>query len=236
MKYAGDTKLKNISSRDFENFVNFTFSRSKYAALLYYRTIKASLSKAVDWGCIKDNPAKKVRIPKNPKKLLAILTEEELNNIITAAEKKHLKQIFIFAAYTGMRLNEILNLKWKYVELTTKIIKVANHKEFTTKSKKERTIPMNDRVLDILEELNKDKKGEFVFSRLVGIKFNADYISKQFKKSVRSIGLGDEIHFYCLRHYFASRLVQEGVSLYVVKELLGHEDLKTTQIYSHLIN
>ena len=67
-----------------------------------------------------------------------------------------------------------------------------------------------------------------------GIKFNEDFISKQFKKIIRKANLNDDIHFHTLRHSFASILVQRGVSLYVVKELLGHEDIKTTQVYSHL--
>lgn len=71
-----------------------------------------------------------------------------------------------------------------------------------------------------------------VFFRYEGIKLNEDFVSKQFKKSVRAAGLNDKIHFHTLRHSFASMLVQRGVSLYVVKELLGHEDLSTTQIYS----
>jgi len=69
-----------------------------------------------------------------------------------------------------------------------------------------------------------------------GIKLSVDFINKQFKKAVRAAKLNDKIHFHTLRHSFASMLVQRGVSLYVVKELLGHEDLSTTQIYSHLQN
>ncbi len=66
------------------------------------------------------------------------------------------------------------------------------------------------------------------------IKLNEDYASKHFKKAVRDSGLNDNIHFHTLRHSFASRLIQKGASVFVVKELLGHEDIKTTQIYSHL--
>ena len=73
-----------------------------------------------------------------------------------------------------------------------------------------------------------------MFTKCNSIKLNEDFISKQFKKSVRAAVLNDKIHFHSLRHSFASNLVQKGVSLYVVKELLGHEDIKTTQIYSHL--
>ncbi len=66
------------------------------------------------------------------------------------------------------------------------------------------------------------------------VKLKGNYVSKKFKKVVRAVGLYDEIHFHSLRHSFASMLVQLGVSLYVIKELLGHEDLSTAQIYSHL--
>ena len=73
-----------------------------------------------------------------------------------------------------------------------------------------------------------------VFSKSGGIKFNNDYVTKNFKKAVRKAELNDKVHFHTLRHSFASRLVQRGASIYVVKELLGHTDVTTTQIYSHL--
>ena len=82
--------------------------------------------------------------------------------------------------------------------------------------------------------MNGSSKENYIFLKSVGIKFNEDFISKQFKKIVRQAKLSDEIHFHTLRHSFASILIQRGVSLYVVKELLGHEDIKTTQVYSHL--
>ena len=75
---------------------------------------------------------------------------------------------------------------------------------------------------------------DFVFADSRGNRLNEDYVSKKFKEYVRVVKLDDKIHFHTLRHSFASLLVQRGVSLYVVKELLGHEALSTTQIYSHL--
>jgi len=75
---------------------------------------------------------------------------------------------------------------------------------------------------------------ELVFYRIRNKVLYQESISKQFKKIVRKSNLSDKIHFHSLRHSFASLLAQKGVSLYIIKELLGHEDLATTQIYSHL--
>jgi len=97
---------------------------------------------------------------------------------------------------------------------------------------------MNDRLLELFLNRYRSTKilreNNYIFYRVIGVKLNEDYISKQFKKAVRSAGLSEDIHFHTLRHSFASNLIQKGASIYVVKELLGHESISTTQIYSHL--
>jgi len=137
-----------------------------------------------------------------------------------------------------MRLGEIINLKWNAVDLTAKTILVCNTEQFTTKSKKERIIPISKKIFDLLNrripKIISIKNDEYVFPKMKGIKYNEDYVSKSFKKAVRAAQLDDAIHFHTLRHSFASNLVQRGASIYVVKELLGHGDISTTQIYSHL--
>lgn len=149
-----------------------------------------------------------------------------------------LKEFCTTAFYTGMRLGEIVNLVWECVDFKRKIIIVKNINGFTTKNKKERIIPINSIIeslmLDRFSRKNNADNNNYIFYRVMGIKLNEDYVSKNFKVAVRDSGLNDNIHFHTLRHSFASRLIQKGVSLFVVKELLGHEDIKTTQIYSHL--
>ena len=114
--YTGDIYLNDLTMRKLEAFINHTFIRSKFAAHLYYRTIKAGLSKAVSWGYLTENPAKKIKVPKIPKKLPIIFIENEFNCILDSTDKIELQEIFIFAAFSGMRLNEILNLRWVDVD------------------------------------------------------------------------------------------------------------------------
>ena len=129
-------------------------------------------------------------------------------------------------------------MKWDWIDLEQNIIKVKCSVSFTTKSKKERIIPICSTLRVLLTKLFPRiidlDKNNFVFTRNQNIKLNENFVSKQFNKSLRAACLDEKIHFHTLRHSFASMLVQRGVSLYVVKELLGHEDLSTTKIYSHL--
>ena len=124
-------------------------------------------------------------------------------------------------------------MKSSWIDTKQNIITVKNSAQFITKSKKERIIPIHPCIISIIIK-SYSGKDDFIFNRTIGTKFNEDYVSKQFKKALRAAKLNDDIHFHTLRHSFASNLVQRGVNLYVVKELLGHEDIKTTQVYSHL--
>ena len=73
-----------------------------------------------------------------------------------------------------------------------------------------------------------------MFCKADGKKYTGDHISQSFKRACKAAGIESSIHFHSLRHSFASNLVQKGVPLYTIKELLGHSSISTTEIYSHL--
>lgn len=236
--FTGEIYLDEINVRIVERFISSVYKRAKHSAHLYYRTLKAAFTKAENWEYIYTNPFKKIKPAKLPKKIPLFINKSELQLIINNTDEQFLKDLFQLAFYTGMRLGEIVNLRWNWIDLRRNIITVKNSADFTTKSKKERIIPIAPAIRSIIKkkyyEFSSLDGSQFVFTRTKGIKLNEDYVSKKFKNAVRSAELNDSIHFHTLRHSFASMLVQKGVSLYIVKELLGHESITTTQIYSHL--
>ncbi len=125
-------------------------------------------------------------------------------------------------------------MKWDWVDLEKRVITIRNDEEFTTKSKENRVIPIHKKVADILNKRKRLGLRTLVFCKTEGIKLRDDFVSKRFKKAIIKAGANRNVRFHDLRHSFASNLVQSGVSIYIVKELLGHQSISTTQIYSHL--
>ena len=143
-------------------------------------------------------------------------------------------QIFqlLFAVNTGMRQGEMITLEWSQVSFKDRIV-ILDNRNTLTKSKRVRTIPLNINSLQILRKREELKTTELVFT-FSNNKIKPDYLSRKFKGYIKSAGLNLKLTFHSLCHTFASWLVQRGVSIYEVSKLLGHSDVKVTEIYSHL--
>lgn len=235
--HTGDANISSISRQTAQKFISSVFSHAKGASALYHRTLKAAFNRAVEWSYIPENPFKYVKLPRTIKKIPLFIEERELNQILKETENPDLEDLFALAFYSGLRLGEILNLKWEHISFQEKMIYVRNQKGFTLKGKKDRVVPINSKLEKILKRRYEEglcSAERYVFEKCLGVKYNSDFVSKKFKESIIAAGLNNDIHFHTLRHSFASNLVQRGASLYVVKELMGHSDISTTQVYSHL--
>ena len=231
--FTGDVMINRLDVRTLDKFIISTFTRTQRGASLYYRTLKAAFTKAISWNYLSENPFKKIKVPKISKTFPVFISFSELQSILTNTKYDFLRNLYTTAFYTGMRRSELNNMKWNWIDFEQNIINVQCSDTFTTKNKKERIIPIGSTLRTLLTNqfpkvIDLDKNN-FVFTRIPGIKLTEDFVTKQFKLSVRAAGLDDKIHFHTLRHSFASMLVQRGVSLYVVKDLFSHEDLTTTQ-------
>ena len=153
IKHIGDIQLDKLNNKILEEFIATIFTKSQAAAALYYRTFKASLNKAVSWEYLTMNPLTKVKLPKMQKKDPLFITPKEFQQIILHTKSKLLEDLFIIAFHTGMRLGEVVNMRWSWIDFSNKLIKVKVSETFKTKSKKERTIPMNKTVFETIEML-----------------------------------------------------------------------------------
>ena len=134
---------------------------------------------------------------------------------------------------TGMRLAEITNLKWTQIDFGKMQIEIIQRDDFHTKTGKSRNVPMHTTVLEILKRRSL-KQNIYVFGKSNGYKYTESFVSHYFRTYRMKVGLPKEFHFHSLRHTCASLLVNSGVSIYTVKEILGHASVLTTQIYSHM--
>lgn len=237
IEFIGDMPIREISYPQIDKFLTETFKRTKEGARTYHIALKSAFNTAIKWNYVSTNFFTQIKLAKVPKNNPIFIKENEFDELLKQETNPLLKEIYQFAFYTGLRLSEIINLKWNGIDFAENIIQVKNTNEFTTKSKKERVVPINPIVKNIL--LNRYPKvisieqNDYVFTK-EGLKIRGDYITKGFKKCVKSSKLNHELHFHNLRHSFASNMAIKGVSIFIIKELLGHADVKTTQIYSHL--
>ena len=116
--------LKMISTRIIDKFIFSASAGSKHSASLYYRTLRAAFNKAVVWNYIEANPFNKIKSPKVPKSFPVIISEKELIDILNNTEIQLMKDIFTTAFYTCMRLGELLNMKWNWIDFSQNIITI----------------------------------------------------------------------------------------------------------------
>ena len=231
----GNNTLKEIAPHKVEQYLIDIFKNSKYSASLQYRVLKNFFNWSIDNNYTNFNPLIKIKLPKIEKKFPAFINQTELEIICTNTENETMKDIFRFLFFTGIRLSELINLQIKDIDFENRILTVSIKKDFSTKSKRERVIPLNEIAFNITHKYRgfSLNPNQYIFTKK-GFKYNPAYISKTFKRIIRNLGMNENLHLHSLRHSFCSNLVNKGIDLYTVKELAGHQNIITTQIYSHL--
>ena len=188
------------------------------------------------------NPCSGIRSPKLEKKLPNYLTGEEIDKLLDIKLIKPIdyrnKAMLEVLFATGTRISELINLKLNQIDFDECIIRVLG------KGKKDRIIPIGNTAFEYLALyineyrpfILKTRVSEYVFVNKNGTKMSRQGFFKILKKLVASSGIEKEVSPHTLRHSFATYLLNNGADLRVIQELLGHENLVTTEIYSHLSN
>jgi len=187
-------------------------------------TLKCMINIAIKNRKAVSNPMNFVKMLKEESTKLRILDDDEKKVLLSVCTVP-MKRIVTFALCTGMRRGEILDLEWKNVDLKRKIITLTN-----TKSGKDREIFINPFLESILKECYNNSDKKYVFCHEGKKKYKT--INSMFQNIVKRSGLA-HYSFHTLRHTAASDMLDLGVDIVTVKEILGHSDLKTTLRYAH---
>ncbi|KJR43932.1 Integrase, catalytic core, phage domain protein [Candidatus Magnetoovum chiemensis] len=170
---------------------------------------------------------------KEPKKEHAFLSPSDFNLFIKHITYDLAYKRVLFARNTGLRPSELTYLAWSDLDLELGILKIQSKTEWKPKTNEERIVYLNNTAIEILRELNDNKRGRWVFSE-------TDRPVKSIRKALatasRNAGLNKKVTPNMMRHTFATHALLRGGDIMSIKDQMGHSDIKTTEKYLHSVD
>ncbi|HAH20078.1 MAG: tyrosine recombinase XerD [Omnitrophica WOR_2 bacterium GWF2_43_52] len=219
-RFLGSLKEKNLKSR--------SVARKLSCLRSFFRFLNRE-------GFLKNDPTSAISSPKLEKHLPIFMTEDEVTKLVEAPQSEEpagLRDRAILETFysTGIRISELVGLNLENIDFFSSVVKVMG------KGRKERIVPIGDRALRALRDYVEHRKLQtsVVFLNKNGRRITARGVRLVLDKYIQRASLRDNISPHTLRHSFATHLLNRGADLRSVQELLGHANLSTTQIYTHL--
>ncbi|MBL7055336.1 tyrosine-type recombinase/integrase [Candidatus Woesearchaeota archaeon] len=235
--FGGLLKLKGYSPKTIKSYLNivsnFLKSKKSVEEFLLKKSDNSRSSVRTSYFALQIyhkeflNKSFKEKIPlaKAHHKLPIVLSKEEVQKMINLTFNINHKQVIMFLYYAGLRLDELINLRLEDIDYGREIIHLKK-----TKGSKDRIIFLHERLKDIKPMQNS------VFKSSRGTKYSQRSVQEIVKNAAKKAGIKKKVTPHTLRHSFATHLLENGADIRYIQQLLGHKDLKTTQIYTHVAN
>ena len=241
IKFHNNKDILSLDKEDIKSFI-YSSDKSSKTKAHYLSVFNSFYNYMILINKTDNNPTTTIKMPKIEKKLPNYLTIEEVDKLLDIRCIKPLdyrnKAMLEVLYATGTRISELINLKFSQIDFDECVIRVMG------KGKKERIVPIADVALNNLKLyineyrpfILKTKSSEYTFINKDGNPISRVGFFKILKQLCLKAGIKKEVSPHTLRHSFATHLLNNGADLRVIQELLGHENLSTTEIYSHLGN
>ncbi len=236
--------MMSATHDDVRNFLKFERNKKRNSSRTLARSLAAIRQFYNFIGDIDEsleNPTNKIETPQIKKSLPDFLTIKEITKLNSTISENDLfelrdKAIFELLYSCGLRISEAVELVFSDVDMKNRFIKVKG------KGNRERLVPMSEEAIRILKKYIKESRpnilgnrtSEYLFISKKGSMLNRKSVWRLLKGYVDRASIKKNITPHTLRHSFATHLIEKGADLKSVQELLGHMDISTTQVYTHL--
>ena len=234
--------LTKVNNKDISKFIETLENKNEKTLSRYLTSLRMFYEFLLKKDYIKSSPMDGVEGPKIKKYLPEVLTIDEINRLIDFTPNNTFtyrdRCILELLYSTGIRISELVNLKLENIDINSNIIKVMG------KGSKERIIPFNDTTTTYLSKYIKEYRPtmlkkyntDYLFLNNHGKNITRQAVFKMIKKRAKDANIDKEISPHTLRHSFATHLLIGGADIKFIQELLGHSDIVTTEIYTHIAN
>lgn len=247
----GKLRISEIKSHAFEQIVSTMMRKdlSKASINKVIQHFKAVFNHSFNNELIARNPAKGFKQLRLSHKEMDYFTQEEMDRLLTYSSQKYTGEqrwkhvLYLTLFLTGKRLGEALGLEWHQINFDKNVVVISqmwcaleNKLIFTTKGRRDRTVPLNSALRKELAGIRNFSKSSFVFSNVPGKPIDPSHFRKRhWEKDLEACGIRP-MRIHDTRHTYASLFMMNGGNLYELKEVLGHTSINTTERYAHLSN
>jgi integrase len=262
--FGEDTPVEDIDTHDVDALKDHLLTRvSHRTAQKILVILHGVMARAKRKGWITVNPcedAEKVTVKRSDD--FNVLSVEEVHAVASEAASELLRAVFLTAAFTGLRMGELLALRWRHIDFASRILHVQRNyvegEEDTPKSHRRRSVPVSDQAVVVLEALSRREHftgpDDLVLCDEVGHHLDDNTVRDEFYAALERAGLGhlryveppshanpkgvmrdDPIVFHDLRHTFGTQCAARGIDLRKIQAWMGHADIQTTMRYLHYV-
>jgi integrase len=240
-EYAGErVTMEQIDKEFCQGYIDYLLTEyrpmgkpvSRFTAQNYYRVLNGALNAAVRADVIKVNPftkignSDKIRRPESKREYMTI---EELRALIaTPMKNETVKQAYLFSCFCGLRISDIIGLKWGNVYVDNRQYRLE---VVMQKTKEPIYLPLSPEALRWMPERGDKTSEDHVFDLP-----STTHINILLKPWAKAAGIDKRFSFHTARHTFATMMLTLGADLYTTSKLLGHTDVKMTQVYAKIVN
>lgn len=228
-RYHTEKLIENITETDIVLFNQHYIIRNNYSA-----TFQNQLVNAIKLFYRKYNNTnlnlEKLERPKNSKKLPEVMSMEEVAALLNSIKNTKHKALLSLIYAGGLRIGEALNLQLKDIDSKRLMLHLKN-----AKGKKDRYVPLSTKILDLIRAYYIAYKPKiYLFEGAGGGQYDPSSARAIFHKAVAAARIHKNVTLHTLRHSYATHLLESGTDIRLIQELLGHNDPKTTMIYTHV--